>query len=90
MQFLVRSHLNHGSMKNCMGHGLIRLGSRFGHAGVPKVLKREKSSEPAYEGHIPLDCFENAFLAVGSAIMALYDPKRGGNSSSMNLDTADC
>lgn len=70
-----------------MGRALI---SGLGHAGIPKVLRREKSSEPAYEGHIPLTCFENTFLAVGSAIMALYDPRRGGNSSSMNVDTADC
>ena len=89
MQFLVRSHFNHGSMKHRMGH-VLRLGSGLGRAGVPRVLRREKSSEPAYEGHIPLNGFKNAFLAVGSAIMALYDPKRGGNSSSMNLDTADC
>lgn len=65
-----------------MGHALIRPGSGLGYAGVPKVLRREKSSEPAYEGHIPLNCFENAFLAVGSAVMALYDPKRGGESNS--------
>uniref|UniRef100_A0A0W0FA33 4-hydroxy-3-methoxy-5-polyprenylbenzoate decarboxylase n=1 Tax=Moniliophthora roreri TaxID=221103 RepID=A0A0W0FA33_MONRR len=30
---------------------------------------------PAYPGHIPLNWFENAFLAVGSGIMALMDPK---------------
>ena len=33
---------------------------------------------PAYEGHIPVNCFENAFLAVGSAVMSLVDPRRGG------------
>ena len=33
---------------------------------------------PAYEGHIPVNWFENAFLAVGSAVMSLVDPRRGG------------
>jgi len=33
---------------------------------------------PAYPGHIPLTPFENAFLAVGSALMAFIDPRRGG------------
>ena len=33
---------------------------------------------PAYEGHIPLGWFENGFLAVGSAVMSLVDPRRGG------------
>ncbi|KAF8630509.1 hypothetical protein AX15_002879 [Amanita polypyramis BW_CC] len=32
---------------------------------------------PAYDGHIPLNWLENAFLAVGSAVMSLADPKRG-------------
>lgn len=36
---------------------------------------------PAYPGHIPLNWFENAFLAVGSACMALADPRRGGASN---------
>ena len=38
------------------------------------------NNQPAYEGHIPLNWFENAFLAVGSAVMSLVDPRRGGNS----------
>lgn len=36
---------------------------------------------PAYEGHIPLNWFENGVLAVGSAFMSLADPRRGGESS---------
>jgi ubiquinone biosynthesis protein COQ4 len=39
---------------------------------------RLASTTPAYEGHIPLNWFENAFLAVGSAVMSLTDPRRGG------------
>lgn len=39
---------------------------------------RLSSTAPAYGGHIPLNWFENAFLAVGSAVMSLADPRRGG------------
>lgn len=34
--------------------------------------------EPAYPGHIPLNWLENAFLAVGSGLMSLANPRRGG------------
>lgn len=33
---------------------------------------------PAYEGHIPLNWFETALLTVGSAVVSLTDPRRGG------------
>ena len=36
------------------------------------------NTKSAYEGHIPLNWFENAFLAAGSAVMSLVDPRRGG------------
>jgi ubiquinone biosynthesis protein COQ4 len=39
---------------------------------------RSVKTEPAYQGHIPLNWFENAFLAVGSAVMSLADPRRAG------------
>ena len=39
---------------------------------------RSVNTTPAYKGHIPLNWFENAFLAVGSAVMSLVDPRRGG------------
>ena len=39
---------------------------------------RSIKTEPAYPGHIPLNWFENAFLAVGSAFMSLADPRRAG------------
>jgi len=39
---------------------------------------RRNVSQPAYDGHIPLNWAENAFLAVGSAVMSLMDPRRGG------------
>ena len=40
--------------------------------------QRRNVSQPAYDGHIPLNWAENAFLAVGSAVMSLLDPRRGG------------
>ncbi|KAK2460262.1 hypothetical protein APHAL10511_007651 [Amanita phalloides] len=43
---------------------------------------------PAYEGHIPLNRFENAFLAVGSAVMSLVDPKRGDMIAALAETTA--
>ncbi len=54
---------------------------KLGLASIPKRnawRRRCISSTPAYEGHIPLNWFENTFLAVGSAVMALADPRRGG------------
>lgn len=33
---------------------------------------------PAYPGHIPLSMPEKAFMAVGSGLMALLDPRRAG------------
>ncbi|KAH8824565.1 ubiquinone biosynthesis protein Coq4 [Flagelloscypha sp. PMI_526] len=39
---------------------------------------RRYLSAPAYPGHIPLNWFENAVLAVGSGVMSLADPRRGG------------
>ena len=39
---------------------------------------RSVITTPAYEGHIPLGWFENGFLALGSAVMSLVDPRRGG------------
>lgn len=33
---------------------------------------------PKYEGHVPLNAFERSTLAVGSALMSLMNPRRGG------------
>jgi ubiquinone biosynthesis protein COQ4 len=46
----------------------------FQNAGYARSI----NTTPAYEGHIPLNWFENAFLAAGSAVMSLVDPRRGG------------
>ena len=43
-----------------------------------RCMRKRMSTRPAYDGHIPLNWFENAFLATGSAIMSLADPRRGG------------
>ncbi|KAH7884343.1 coenzyme Q biosynthesis protein Coq4-domain-containing protein [Phlebopus sp. FC_14] len=46
------------------------------------------SRTPAYPGHIPLSSFENAFLAVGSAVMALINPRRGDMVAALGETTA--
>ncbi|KAJ7111958.1 coenzyme Q biosynthesis protein Coq4-domain-containing protein [Mycena epipterygia] len=43
---------------------------------------------PAYDGHIPLNWFENGVLAVGSAFMALADPRRGDMVAALGETTA--
>lgn len=48
-----------------------------GSAGSRHLFSR---AEPAYHGHWPLNTLENAFMAVGSGLMALKDPRRGGES----------
>ena len=34
---------------------------------------------PNYEGHVPLLTIERAALALGSAVVSLVNPRRGGN-----------
>ncbi|KAH8100874.1 coenzyme Q biosynthesis protein Coq4-domain-containing protein [Cristinia sonorae] len=36
-----------------------------------------KTQQPLYEGHIPLNWFEKALMAVGSSYMSLANPRRG-------------
>ena len=75
-------------MASCM-HNLSRSTQRTLSSAVASTLRRPRFSQnagysarfintPAYEGHIPVNWFENAFLAVGSAVMSLVDPRRGG------------
>jgi ubiquinone biosynthesis protein COQ4 len=45
-----------------------------------------KKSEPLYDGHIPINLLQRAILSVGSSIVALTDPVRGGDESSKNLN----
>ncbi|KAJ7592663.1 coenzyme Q biosynthesis protein Coq4-domain-containing protein [Mycena floridula] len=49
---------------------------------------RYSSRLPAYPGHIPLNWFENAFLAVGSGLMSLADPRRGDMVAALGETTA--
>ncbi|KAL0953293.1 hypothetical protein HGRIS_004542 [Hohenbuehelia grisea] len=61
---------------------------------VLKPLTHTRSSlrtvvtKPAYEGHIPLNWAENAFLAAGSAIMSIADPRRGDMVAALAETTA--
>jgi hypothetical protein len=57
-------------------NSLIWLNLRLRHSGI-----RLNGQRPAYNGHIPLNWFENAFLAVESAVMSLVDSRRGGELS---------
>lgn len=58
-----------------------------GHVPLANVSgTRLASTTPAYEGHIPLNWFENAFLAVGSAVMSLANPRRGGKFTMYEFD----
>ncbi|CAA7269530.1 unnamed protein product [Cyclocybe aegerita] len=43
---------------------------------------------PAYDGHIPLNWFENALLAVGSAVVSLTNPRRGDMIAALGETTA--
>ncbi|CAL1717302.1 unnamed protein product [Somion occarium] len=42
------------------------------------IQTRSVQTQPAYEGHIPLNWFETGLLTIGSAYKALTDPRRGG------------
>ena len=33
---------------------------------------------PKYEGHVPLNVLERGALAAGSAVVSLFNPRRGG------------
>ena len=44
-----------------------------------------KKSEPLYDGHIPINFLQRTILSVGSSIVALTDPVRGGDDSSEKL-----
>ena len=53
-----------------------RLRVAIAHSARPfSVLHRPP---PKYEGHVPLNAFERATLAAGSAVISLMNPRRGG------------
>ena len=59
-----------------IAHRLV--GSSMSRAVVVSAHRRSLKTQPAYEGHIPLNWFETALMTVGSAYKALTDPRRGG------------
>jgi ubiquinone biosynthesis protein COQ4 len=44
--------------------------------------------QPNYPGHVPLNWFENAFLAAGSAVASLTNPRRGDMIAALGETTA--
>ncbi|KAL5504396.1 COQ4 [Sanghuangporus vaninii] len=50
--------------------------------------RRNASTKPSYEGHTPLNWFENAFLAVGSGIVLLTNPNRADLVAALGETTA--
>lgn len=66
----------------------IRLSSNV--VRIPASRTYQTSSllhrSPAYPGHVSLNTFENAFLTVGSALMAFMDPRRGGKPPQSRLE----
>ncbi|THU89667.1 coenzyme Q biosynthesis Coq4 [Dendrothele bispora CBS 962.96] len=57
-------------------------------SSIFRTRLRLSSTKPAYPGHIPLNAFENAFLAVGSAVMSLADPYRADMVAALGETTA--
>src|SRR6266576_6637732 len=58
--------------------------SMFGRQSV-SYIRQKTITTNSYDGHIPLNWFENAFLTVGSAMMSLANPRRGGMCFDINL-----
>jgi len=70
--FLRRNALRAGLPRELLAVCAISLNSR-----QFSVLNRPP---PNYPGHVPLTRIERAGLAVGSAVMSLLNPRRGGIS----------
>ncbi|KAF8606396.1 putative COQ4 protein, responsible for restoring ubiquinone biosynthesis [Ceratobasidium sp. AG-I] len=54
----------------------------------PAVIAQRNKATPAYDGHVPLNWAENAFMAFGSALAALADPRRGDMVAALGETTA--
>ncbi|THH08930.1 hypothetical protein EW145_g2375 [Phellinidium pouzarii] len=69
---------------------LARRGIVLAAAASPHNRHRryESTKAAAYDGHIPLNWFENAFLAVGSGIVLLTDPRRADMVAALGETTA--
>lgn len=57
-------------------------------AAVGNGSQRYSSTKPAYDGHTPLNWFENAFLAVGSGVVLLTNPNRADMVAALGETTA--
>lgn len=42
--------------------------------------EQKLKSQPLYEGHIPITPLQRVILAVGSTVVGLTSPARGGNT----------
>lgn len=51
---------------------------RIAAVGSNKAFSVLSRPPPKYEGHVPLTTIERGTLAVGSAVMSLLNPRRGG------------
>ena len=54
---------------------------------IPIFGRLTERSSKNYEGHIPLNWFENAFLAGGSGVIGVADTSRGGKEASRMLES---
>lgn len=63
-----------------LAKGVNRVGTAVAAAQYarPALARLTEKSESNYKGHLPLNWFENAFLAGGSAVIGVADTKRGG------------
>ena len=51
---------------------------RIATVGSKKAFSLLHRPPPKYKAHVPLTTVERGTLAVGSAIMSLFNPRRGG------------
>ena len=49
-------------------------------AAAKLAQSRPASTQPNYEGHIPLNWLEHGFMLAGASYQALFHPQRGGES----------
>ena len=56
---------------------------------VPQTRRLMTRPPPAYPGHIPLSMPEKAFMAVGSGLMALLNPRRAGASERRRISQCE-
>lgn len=66
---------------------LQRAAARAARHGVMQIRQR---SHVAYPGHIPLNCFEKAFLAAGSSVAAFLNPYRHDMVAVSGETTSEC